>query len=653
MATDRASHEEIRAPDSVARQLASDEVERRARRLAQRLRGDLDYIVLKALAKDPARRYESAAALRDDLARHLAGEPIKAAPPSWRYRAGKFVLRHRAAVAGAALAVIAMVTGTALATWHAGQADRAREVAEKRFAETRSLAKAMLFDINDDLANGPTAAREKLVRTALTYLDRLSSERLEPDLQRDVASGYERIADIVGNPGVNNLGRPQEAKRYLEAALAMRERLAATDPDNPANVRGLLAINTRLGDLARFAGPPEEAARLFAIATGYAHRLVELLPDDADAATSLFVRRRNEALIRFAPGRLHLHRYDDAVSRCRALLADVDAFAQTHASTIRLVEIQETILSELTDLLRLAGNARDALAVARRDLAVCEAMLATTPDSPVWKRYVSLAESKVGESLLDLGHQDGGLALLRRSLERRRTSLEADPSNARASRDVSSGLSMLGSALEMGGRPREALSEYSQWRERSEAAVTRDPKNRGRQSELEQAQWSVAGMRLATGEPAQALAQARSLEAAIVNREGPMPKDDASRESLGKARLIAARVLVMHGRPAEALALAREGGRVLAENVRQSPEDSFAARDYARAEIEAGVIGLSADEAERGESCRLIADGLGQLQRLKDKDRLSTQFFRFLDAGIDAERRCKSASAVLASVGVP
>jgi serine/threonine protein kinase/TolB-like protein/Tfp pilus assembly protein PilF len=80
---------------------------------ARQLRGDLDSITLKALAKDPAQRYQSVAALSADLRHYLAGEPIEAHPAGWRYRTEKFVLRNRTvvAVSAAALAVVFGVAG--------------------------------------------------------------------------------------------------------------------------------------------------------------------------------------------------------------------------------------------------------------------------------------------------------------------------------------------------------------------------------------------------------------------------------------------------------------------------------------------------------------------------------------------------------------
>jgi serine/threonine protein kinase len=85
--------------------------------LRRSLRGDLDWIVMKALEKDRARRYETANGLAADLRRHLADEPVIAGPPSAKYRVGKFVKRNRLAVTAAAVVVAVLLAGIAGTTW--------------------------------------------------------------------------------------------------------------------------------------------------------------------------------------------------------------------------------------------------------------------------------------------------------------------------------------------------------------------------------------------------------------------------------------------------------------------------------------------------------------------------------------------------------
>src|SRR5690606_17451715 len=85
--------------------------------LSRRLRGDLDWIVMRCLEKERARRYDSASALARDLERYLSDEPVEAGPPSVGYRAAKFIRRHRGGVLAGGLVVMALVLAMAAASW--------------------------------------------------------------------------------------------------------------------------------------------------------------------------------------------------------------------------------------------------------------------------------------------------------------------------------------------------------------------------------------------------------------------------------------------------------------------------------------------------------------------------------------------------------
>lgn len=104
---------------------------------ASRLRGDLDWLVMKAIEKDPDRRYPTVDALAVDLKRYLKSEPISAGPPTNYYRFSKFVQRHRAAFAFSALLLLSLVGGAAIATRQAVRATVAERLAEDRLAEVR------------------------------------------------------------------------------------------------------------------------------------------------------------------------------------------------------------------------------------------------------------------------------------------------------------------------------------------------------------------------------------------------------------------------------------------------------------------------------------------------------------------------------------
>ncbi len=193
----------------------------------QRLRGDIERIAQKALAADPRERYATVAELDADIARLLAGRPVAAHPRSLAYRFGKLLLRNRVASAAVILAALGLVAATAFSVRQATLAEQERQRAERRFNDVRRIANVVLFDLNDSLANisGTLAVRELLVQNALRYLDDLARETgREPELLTELATAYERIAEVQGMPSWPSHGRSGNALASLERALELHRR---------------------------------------------------------------------------------------------------------------------------------------------------------------------------------------------------------------------------------------------------------------------------------------------------------------------------------------------------------------------------------------------------------------------------------------------
>ncbi len=168
-------------------------------RLAKRLRGNLDTIVLKALAKEPSRRYASAEALAEDVRRHRAGHPVQARRETMAYVSAKFVRRHRVSVAAASVATLFLLLGLVGTTWQAAVAseerDRARLEAER--AETVKEFLVGLFKASDPVeSKGETiTARELLDRGT----DRIENELAGHDaLQAELFETVAHISYSIG-----------------------------------------------------------------------------------------------------------------------------------------------------------------------------------------------------------------------------------------------------------------------------------------------------------------------------------------------------------------------------------------------------------------------------------------------------------------------
>src|SRR5207244_3258531 len=108
------------------------------RRLSRLFRGELDWVVMRALEKDRNRRYETAGGLADDVGRYLHDEPVLACPPSAGYRLRKLVRRNKRALLTLGLVAAALVGGTVASAWQAIRATRARALAQERLAAAES-----------------------------------------------------------------------------------------------------------------------------------------------------------------------------------------------------------------------------------------------------------------------------------------------------------------------------------------------------------------------------------------------------------------------------------------------------------------------------------------------------------------------------------
>ncbi|HEX8639532.1 MAG TPA: serine/threonine-protein kinase [Allosphingosinicella sp.] len=237
----------------------------------ERLRGDLDAIVGRALAPNPAERYPDVSAMAADIRRHCEQQPVTARPATLRYTAGRFFRRNRAAVAAGAAVFLLLTAATIVSLTLYFDARRQRAAAVARFEELRSLAGFQLFELYDELAEipGSTAARARLAAEAQRYLDRLAALPDAPaDLRLDVARGLDRLASVQGTPRVPNLGQPARARANLARAAALLDTLAAETPDDPAirveRARNLVfraQILAWLDQRAEAARPLLEAAR--------------------------------------------------------------------------------------------------------------------------------------------------------------------------------------------------------------------------------------------------------------------------------------------------------------------------------------------------------------------------------------------------------
>ncbi|MEM8929907.1 MAG: serine/threonine-protein kinase [Acidobacteriota bacterium] len=331
---DAVCNQDVVAPSSRIRRADPDAVTDRhtpsgePERLARVLRGDLDAIVLRALAKEPERRYATAEQLADDLRRYFARQPVRARRHTTFYRTGKFLRRHRVGIAATATVFLILLAAilALLAQQDRLRQERNRAVFERQRAETVSRWLIELFGLPDP----GRSLGEKI--TARELLDKSGASIL-----RDLTAEPTLSAELLGTLGetYSKLGLLPEARRHLEAArdlyrstiVSRRPTVDDLDPDGSAAAReGRLAdVLFRLADVLQDQGHYLEARRV-------------MLEARARAADGSPLAVRSQAVLghldgllgdtasaraRFASARDSAHRLDDA---------ELQAFVFEHAA---------------------------------------------------------------------------------------------------------------------------------------------------------------------------------------------------------------------------------------------------------------------------------------------------------------------------------
>jgi len=209
-------------------------------RLGTLLRGDLDWIVMKALEKDRTRRYETATGLAADIQRHLRSEPVMARPPGAAYRFQKLVRRNKLACTAVVAVALALLLGAAVSTWQAiratrseqeqsrlrEQADAARHQAEteQRKSATEATRSRQVAQFLKDMLQGvgPSVARGRDTAMLKEILDHTAAR-----VGRDLAGQPGVEADLRTTIGLvyRDLGEFKNSEDMLREALAIGRRL--------------------------------------------------------------------------------------------------------------------------------------------------------------------------------------------------------------------------------------------------------------------------------------------------------------------------------------------------------------------------------------------------------------------------------------------
>jgi tetratricopeptide (TPR) repeat protein len=433
-------------------------------RLTKLVRGELDWIVMKSLEKDRARRYETANGFAMDVQRYLAGEPVLAVPPSRSYRLRKFARKHRTALTTTAAIALLLSVGAAavmgvqiranreLAAKNAELADERAKV-EARFELAQKAIATLHTGVSEDFllkSDQFKPLRNQLLRAAARFygdLEKLLDGQTDAKSRRLLAEGYFQLAQITAQ-----VGSRTEALAVHQKALAIRRELAAaadadveTRLDVARSVGSVGAILFFSGDaeaaLACFMEQQSVAAALDAQSPSKAAQVV-LAKGSTNAAGALqFLEKPNEALA--ANGK--------AAALLRKLLED-------DPDSTELQFDLGFILCARGYLLWETGKWAEDFAAMEEARVILEKLVKENPAVPRFQRALAHTYNNVGSDSIDELKPIEALASVEKARAVSQGLVDAYPAASQFQLGLASNHMLIGQALADVAKPIEAMT---------------------------------------------------------------------------------------------------------------------------------------------------------------------------------------------------
>jgi serine/threonine protein kinase/tetratricopeptide (TPR) repeat protein len=419
------------------------------KKLSGLVRGELDWIVMKALEKDRNRRYETANGFAMDVQRYLADEPVAAGPLSTGYRLRKFVRRHKRPVLAVAVIFIVLmggIVGTTVGLVQArserDQKDKARQQAEAGFRKAREAVDEYFTRVSETtLLDEPALAplRRQLLEAARRYYEGFVREHAaSADLQGELVAAHFRLSiinyelgpdgdwltpfrqgvdlmeDLVRKkPGVAALRslaagvyrpiglglrieRPDEARAAAERACALWEELARAYPDARGFANDLATWYIILGSTYRDRQQPEEALRCHQRACELREQLVA-----ADPGVPRYRAALVNSLANVVEALAQIGRLGEAEQAARRGLELAEGLVSDHPDVSDYLGLLAWLQGVLGNAWQQAGRAKEADQALHQRLDACEKLARALPWVPRYQKEVFEAHAALGDLLWD------------------------------------------------------------------------------------------------------------------------------------------------------------------------------------------------------------------------------------------------------------
>jgi serine/threonine protein kinase/tetratricopeptide (TPR) repeat protein len=465
------------------------------KKLSALFRGELDWIVLKALEKNRSRRYESANDLARDVQRYLADEPVLACPPSAGYRLRKFARRHAGALAASGAFVLLLVTAVvtlSVALVAVTRERREKEAALEAEGKRRQQARAALDDLSSQLVGDWLAQQtalspeyRKFLQRALRSYEEFAEDTGQDEPSRDgVAQAYWRIGRIR-----HRLGQHQEAEAALLRSRDLHTRLADDFPGNPTYRVNLAQVYFGLNVLYINTGQHQKAEIVSGQGLTLCRQLTEDFPQEAAGRLGLaraLNLRGTYLLTNSRPGEAEAV-YREALGVLDGLAGGARAHPEARG------ELAQTHMS-LGLVLRHTGRGREALGYHEKVVALDRQLVEQFPDQPDQREALARGLTNLGNLLDELERRPEAEAAWRETLTIQRRLVAGYPGVPVYRTGLAMIVGNLASVRKSEGRYGEAEELYREALALFRQLADADPTHPGHRNDVAGAMVNLAGL---------------------------------------------------------------------------------------------------------------------------------------------------------------
>jgi serine/threonine protein kinase len=470
--------------------------------LHRQLRQELDWIVMKALEKNRARRYPAATALAEDIQHYLAGEPVHAGPPDKFYRARKFARRFRAPLAIAAGFVALLVAITILAVHGyyreaklSSEAEAARRLAEidaEKAKNNFNLACDAVKKYYTQVANDPRLKphnleklRRDLLKSANEYYESLINQATD-----DANFQHERIWTLAERGDIERaVGNWHAAEAAYKQAIVLVTQLAQAHGDAAAYQEELTAAHGNLGALYMSLGQTADAEAAFKQVIDDGKALMTRFPEELKYRKRLADTYHNLGVLYISTGRL-----EAAVAAHKEALDLREVLVKKSPDSPHFQDVLAASYDTLGSLYQQLGRPKDAEPLRQKALAIQKALAARYPDDPEYQDDLAGFHLNLGILQADMGRAKDAEAEFKEACAVWTTLMEKHPDVPSYQQHLADGYNELGAHLD---RTKEAEHAYQKAFDLWKGLVAKHPDVPDYQSRLASSYYNQGNMHLA------------------------------------------------------------------------------------------------------------------------------------------------------------